>query len=135
MKSTIAILVVDDEALIRNLLEKVLTKEGYQVLLAPDGPEALEIINAQKVDIVVCDVAMPKMNGLELLKNLKRIRPEIGVVIMTGNGETNTVRDALLLGADEYITKPFESFEMKLVVERAYWRILSGTNIHPEKKE
>ncbi|HEX2896727.1 MAG TPA: response regulator [candidate division Zixibacteria bacterium] len=135
MKSTISILVVDDEAMIRNLLEKILAKEGYKILLAKDGQEALDIISTKKVDIVISDMKMPRMNGLDLLKTLKRERPEIGVVIMTGYGDTYTVKDALLLGADEYITKPFKSYEMLMIVERTYWRILAGTNITPENKE
>lgn len=135
MKSTITILVVDDEAMIRNLLEKILTKEGYKILLAKDGQEALEIINAKKVDMIVSDMKMPRMSGLDLLKSVKKDRPEIGVVIMTGYGDTYTVKDALLLGADEYITKPFKSYEMLMIVERTYWRILAGTNITPENKE
>jgi len=135
MKNTITILVVDDEAMIRNLLEKILTKEGYKILLAKDGQEALEIIGTKKIDIVISDMKMPRMNGLDLLKTLKRDRPEIGVVIMTGYGDTYTVKDALLLGADEYITKPFKSYEMLMIVERTYWRILAGTNITPENQE
>jgi len=135
VKSTITILVVDDEAMIRNLLEKILTKEGYKILLAKDGQEALEIINAKKVDMIVSDMKMPRMSGLDLLKSVKKDRPEIGVVIMTGYGDTYTVKDALLLGADEYITKPFKSYEMLMIVERTYWRILAGTNITPENKE
>ncbi|MGH8016036.1 MAG: response regulator [Candidatus Zixiibacteriota bacterium] len=135
MKNTITILVVDDEAMIRNLLENILTKEGYKILLAKDGQEALDIVTAKKVDIVISDMKMPRMNGLDLLKSLKRERPEIGVVIMTGYGDKYSVKDALLLGADEYISKPFKSYEMLLIVERTYWRILAGTNITPENKE
>lgn len=135
MKSTITILIVDDEAMIRNLLEKILAKEGYKTLLAKDGQEALDIINTQKVDVVISDMKMPRMSGLELLKTLKKERPEIGMVIMTGYGDTYTVKDALLLGADEYITKPFKSYEMLMIVERTYWRILAGTNAAPKNKE
>jgi DNA-binding NtrC family response regulator len=126
---------VDDEAMIRNLLEKILVKEGYKVLLAKDGQEGLEIVKTKKVDIVISDMKMPRMNGLDLLKTLKKERPEIGVVIMTGYGDTYTVKDALLLGADEYITKPFKSYEMLMIVERTYWRILSGSNTTSEKQE
>ncbi len=135
MKNTITILVTDDEAMIRNLLEKILAKERYNILLAKDGQEALEIISTKKVDIVVSDTKMPRMNGLDLLKTLKKDRPEIGVVIMTGYGDSYTVKDALLLGADEYITKPFKSYEMLMIVERTYWRILAGTNATPENQE
>jgi len=135
MKNTITILVVDDEAMIRNLLEKILAREGYKILMAKDGQEALDIISSKKVDIVISDMKMPRMNGLDLLKIIKKERPEIGVVIMTGYGDTYTVKDALLLGADEYITKPFKSYEMQMIVERTYWRILAGTSATPEKQE
>ena len=69
---------------------------------------------------------MPRMNGFELLKHVKQEHPQTGVIIMTAYGDTYTVKDALLLGADEYITKPFKSYEISLVVERAYWRLLSS---------
>jgi DNA-binding response OmpR family regulator len=78
---------------------------------------------------------MPHMNGFELLKVLKRDRPELGISIMTAYGDTYTVKDALLLGADEYITKPFKSYEISLVVERAYWRILSGSTGEPSQSQ
>jgi DNA-binding NtrC family response regulator len=134
MKNTITILIVDDEAMIRNLLEKILSKEGYKILMAKDGQEALDILSNSKVEIVISDMKMPRMNGLELLKHIKKDRPEIGVVIMTGYGDTYTVKDALLLGADEYITKPFKSYEMLMIVERTYWRILAGSNVETDKK-
>lgn len=134
MKNTITLLIVDDEAMIRNLLEKILSKEGYKILTAKDGLEALEVMESSKVDIVISDMKMPRMNGLELLKRIKKERPDIGVVIMTGYGDTYTVKDALLLGADEYITKPFKSYEMLMIVERTYWRILAGTNVEPNKQ-
>ncbi len=69
---------------------------------------------------------MPRMNGCELLKHVKADYSDIAIIIMTAYGDTYTVKDALLLGADEYITKPFKSYEISLVVERAYWRILSA---------
>ena len=135
MKNTIIVLVVDDEAMIRNLLEKILAKEGYNILQAQDGKMALDIVNSQKVDIVVSDMNMPGMDGLELLKYIKKNRPEIGVVMMTGEGDEYTVKDALLAGADEYIAKPFESFEIKMIVERTYWRILADTCALPKEQE
>ena len=128
MKSTVSILVVDDEEMMRTLLEKVLAREGYQIDTACDGEEALEAIKKHTYHIIISDMKMPRMNGLELLKIVKSEYPQIGVIIMTAYGDTYTVKDALLLGADEYITKPFKSHEISLIVERAYWRILSGNN-------
>ena len=126
MKNTINILVVDDELMMRNLLEKILSRDGYKVITAENGQDALEVLQKDKVDIVISDMKMPEMNGFELLKIIKNEYPEIGMIMMTAYGDTYTVKDALLLGADEYITKPFKSFEVSMIVERAYWRILSN---------
>ncbi len=128
MKNAVTILVVDDEPVMRSLLNKILTRDGYMVLVAVGGHEALDILGRQRVDIVVSDLKMPEMDGLELLRMVKEKYPQIAIIMMTAYGDTYTVKDALLLGADEYITKPFKSFEISLVVERAYWRIMAGAN-------
>jgi YesN/AraC family two-component response regulator len=78
---------------------------------------------------------MPNMGGLDLLRAIKEDHPEIGMIMMTAYGDTYTVKDALLLGADEYITKPFKSFEVSMVVERTYWRILSSSGLPSEQTE
>ncbi len=127
MKSSISVLIVDDEEMIRNLLEKILSQEGYRIRTAEDGMAALEVLKKEKIDIVISDMKMPRMNGFELLKTVKMEHPEISVVIMTAYGDMYTLKDALLLGADEYITKPYKSYEISLVVERAYWRMLSAS--------
>jgi DNA-binding NtrC family response regulator len=126
MKEEVTILVVDDEEMMRGLLSKILEKDGYSILSASSGAEALKIIDEGKVDLVITDVKMPEMNGFDLLKHIKEKTPQVGVIVMTAFGDAYTVRDALLLGADEYITKPFKSFEITMVVERAYWRIISS---------
>ncbi len=128
MKSSISILIADDELMMRNLLGKILLREGYEVHSAEDGREALEILKTRKIDIVITDMKMPHVDGFELLGIVKKEHPGIGIIIMTAYGDTYTVKDALLLGADEYVTKPFKSYEISLVVERAYWRILSANN-------
>jgi DNA-binding response OmpR family regulator len=126
MKSTVSILVVDDEEMLRNLLMKILSKEGYQVDAACDGEDAVEKLRQNTYSLLISDIKMPRLNGFELLKIAKRDYPTMGVIIMTAYGDSFTVKDALLLGADEYITKPFKSFEINLIVERAYWRQLSA---------
>lgn len=126
MKTSITVLAVDDEPMMRTLLEKILLRDGYRVRTAEDGEAALQVLETEQVAIVLSDIKMPKLNGFELLKIVKAKYPEIGVIMMTAYGDTFTVKDALLLGADEYITKPFKSFEISLVVERAYWRIMSA---------
>lgn len=126
MKNDISILVVDDEAMMRDLLEKILVREGYAVKTAGNGVEALELLQHEKFELIISDMKMPNMDGFELLKTVKQEYPNINVIIMTAYGDTYTVKDALLLGADEYITKPFKSHEISLVVERAYWRLLAA---------
>lgn len=129
MKNGISILVVDDEEMLRELLAKILVKEGYEIDTACDGENAQEKLRQKKYDLMISDIKMPRMNGFELLKIAKNEFPELGVIMMTGYGDSYTVKDALLLGADEYITKPFKSFEVTLVVERAYWRLGSGKSL------
>jgi len=126
MKEEATILVVDDEEMLRKILSKILTKEGYNVHLASTGHEALEILRREKIDLLITDVKMPEMDGFDLLKTVKIDYPQIGIIVMTAFGDAYTVRDALLLGADEYITKPFKSFEIVMVIERAAWRIQSS---------
>ncbi len=128
MDEKLTILVVDDEEILRSLLEKILRKEGYEVLLAPGGADALRILEANHVDIMVSDIKMPEMDGFELLKAIKAVKPDVGVIMMTGYADAYSVKDALLLGADDYITKPFKSFEISMVIERAYWRAVSSKN-------
>ncbi|MFH2050533.1 MAG: response regulator [bacterium] len=128
MKNNISVLIVDDEEMMRNLLEKILSREGYKIRTAEDGLAALEMQREEPFDIIISDMKMPRMNGFELLKEIKKDFPKTGTIIMTAYGDIYTVKDALLLGADEYLTKPFKSYELSMIVERAYWRILSTEN-------
>ena len=126
MEETITVLVVDDESMLRRLLEKVLKKEGYNVHLAPSAKDALEILRDNAVDIMISDIRMREMDGFALLKAVRDKYPNVGIIMMTGYADAYTVKDALLLGADDYITKPFKSAEICMIVERAYWRALSN---------
>jgi DNA-binding NtrC family response regulator len=135
MKSSVSVLIVDDEQMMRSLLEKILSREGYKIHAVEDGVAALEYIKEHHVDMIISDMKMPRMDGFELLGIVKKEHPHIGVIIMTAYGDTYTVKDALLLGADEYVTKPFKSYEISLVVERAYWRILSSSDHTTRKTE
>ena len=132
MKRNITILVVDDEPMMRTLVEKILARQGFSIHTAENGQHALEILEQVNPDIVISDVKMPKLDGFGLLKAVKEKLPNVGMIMMTAYGDTYTVKDALLLGADEYVTKPFKSHEISLVVERVYWRILSASNGEPE---
>ena len=89
------ILVVDDDASIRESFEKILKRTGYEVLTAENGEEALDIIRQQSVDLVLSDLRMPKMGGLKLLKASKTLSPEIEVILMTAFGDVDAAVEAM----------------------------------------
>ena len=127
MKEDARILVVDDEAIMRNLLLKILEQEGYQITLASCYDEAITCLRKEQFELVLADVKMPGHNGFELLQEIKQNYPLTAVIMMTGFGDAFTVKEALMNGADEYITKPFKSHEISLIIERAYWRQLASS--------
>jgi DNA-binding NtrC family response regulator len=128
MKESVKILVVDDEAIMRNLLLKILEQEGYNVTPVNSYHEAVAKLTDNRYDLVLSDVKMPETSGFELLKTIKKEWPQTAVIMMTGYGDAYTVKEALMLGADEYVTKPFKSHEISLIIERAYWRMLASKN-------
>ncbi len=124
----IRVLVVDDEDIMRNLMIKILEKAGYHVVTASGGTAAKQILSEQPIDIVLTDVKMPDMNGFDLLREIKSSYPKVAVIMMTAYADAYTIKDALIAGADEYITKPFKHYEVTVVIERAYWRTHSNRN-------
>ena len=113
------ILVVDDEESIREFLEIMLTKEGYEVLLAEDGAKAVEVLKLKSVDMVISDLQMPNMNGMELLKHVKTNYPTLVFMIITAFGTTETAVEAMKIGAYDYITKPFKIDEVRMNIANA----------------
>ena len=108
------VLVVDDDPVILKLLEVNFEMEGFRVLLAHDGVEGVAMTRSERPDIVVSDVMMPKMSGLELVEDLKS-DPEtsdIPIILLTAKAQTADVRAGTDAGADDYITKPFEPLEL-----------------------
>ncbi len=120
------IIVIDDEQIMRDLVQRILAKAGYEVETMDSGEALLERLAVGDVDIVISDVNMPGMSGFELLKQIKAQYPQVAVIMMTGYADTFTIKDALMFGADEYITKPFKHYEVTVVVERALWRLQSA---------
>jgi DNA-binding response OmpR family regulator len=111
------VLVVEDELWLRQIFEKYLTEEGYSVFTAQSGPGALAVAASTHPQFILLDILMPGMDGLATLRELRR-RGERGKVIMlTGKESTGSARQAMLLGADEYITKPFNLDLIKSVLE------------------
>jgi two-component system response regulator PilR (NtrC family) len=113
------ILVVDDERSMREILEIFLKSEGYGVSVADNGKSALEVMKNDFFDLIITDMKMPKVGGLELLRNVKEISPETIVVIITAFGTTESAVEAMKLGAYDYITKPFQMDDIRLVVKNA----------------
>ncbi|HLF51950.1 sigma-54 dependent transcriptional regulator [Flavobacterium sp.] len=102
------ILIIEDEAAIRRVLTKILSEESdtYQVEDAEDGAAGLEKIKNNDYDLVLCDIKMPKMDGVELLEAVKKIKPEIPMVMISGHGDMETAINTMRLGAFDYISKP-----------------------------
>jgi DNA-binding NtrC family response regulator len=113
------ILVVDDEEQMRDLLVKVLERKGYQVSICGNGTEALAFLEREPVDLVVTDVRMPGLSGMEALRAIKELNPEIVVIIMTAFGSIDQAVQAVKEGAYDYINKPFKIDEMLLTIEKA----------------
>ena len=114
----IHILLVDDEPLVRRSLSEFLTLEGYSVATATNGVEALQSLNGYTPDIVITDIKMPQMDGVEFLRNVKLKYPEMPVILITGYGSIGSAVDAMKEGAYDYITKPIVDNEIKIVLER-----------------
>jgi two-component system response regulator PilR (NtrC family) len=113
------VLVVDDERSMRELLSIVLRRDGYDVLIAEDGAAAVELLKRERVDILITDIRMPQMNGVDLLREAKRIAPDIVSIVMTAFASTETAVEALRLGAADYVHKsPNAASELRLRVGR-----------------
>jgi two-component system response regulator AtoC len=113
------ILVVDDEESIRYMLKMALEEAGYEVELASDGITALAKLTESVFDCVISDVRMPEMSGLELLKAIQEIRPDLTVIVMSAFGSLDTAIEAMKLGAYDYVSKPFKQDEILLTLKKA----------------
>ena len=102
------ILIIEDEEAIRRVLVKILTEENkdYQVSESEDGLAGIELIKASDFDLILCDIKMPKMDGVEVLEAVKKIKPEIPIVMISGHGDLDTAVNTMRLGAYDYISKP-----------------------------
>jgi two-component system response regulator PilR (NtrC family) len=128
MKSRI--LVVDDEESIREFLEIMLKKEGYEVTLAEDGQKAKDLLAKKTFDMIISDLQMPNVTGIELLKHVKDAYPEIVFMMITAFGTTETAVEAMKMGAYDYITKPFKIDEVRLNIHNA----LRSRNLEVENR-
>ncbi|MCO7125596.1 response regulator [Sporolactobacillus shoreicorticis] len=120
------IMVVDDQPGIRMLLQEVFKQTDYQIVTAANGEQALELLKKEDVRLVLLDMKIPKMNGLEILHKIKEIKPGIKVIIMTAYGENAMVQEALQSGAVAHFTKPFDLHELISAVEKECPKNSSG---------
>ena len=113
------VLIVDDETNIVSSLHGILEDEGYQIDTADDGVEALEHVQSDPPDLVLLDIWLPGMDGIEVLKTIKTYHPEIEVLIMSGHGTIDTAVKATKLGAFDFIEKPFSLDQLVQSVDKA----------------
>ncbi|PKM82263.1 MAG: two-component system response regulator [Firmicutes bacterium HGW-Firmicutes-14] len=114
---------------VRRLLYEAFKEEGYKVELAGSGLEALEKVKSEMPDIILMDMKMPGMNGLETLHEIKKVNDSILVVMMTAYGELEIISEAMKLGINEYITKPFDINELRSVVKKVLDKNLNRLKI------
>ncbi|MCX6558579.1 MAG: sigma-54 dependent transcriptional regulator [Candidatus Aminicenantes bacterium] len=131
LQQAIHILIVDDDRNLRKMLAFVLAKEGYQVEEAANGVDALKKLKGRNFDLVISDIRMPDLNGIELLKKIKTHDPEIPVIMITAYATTNDAIEAMKLGAEDYIMKPFSLEELKIIINKS----LHKKNIERENVE
>jgi DNA-binding NtrC family response regulator len=115
----VKILVIDDDESLRRVLEYNLAQEGYAVLSASSGEQGLELLKKEGADVVVTDVRMPGMDGLQVLEGVRKVDPNIQVVILTAFGTIEMAVEAMKAGAFHYISKPFNRDELKLTLKKA----------------
>ena len=130
------ILIVDDELNMRLVLDAMLRKEGYAVVTAADGLEALDILTGNDVAVVVTDLKMPRLDGMGLLAKVMQDYPAIPVIMITAHGTVNNAVDALKQGAFDYITKPFEQDDIKNAISKAIMtRTLRERDVLPSPQD
>jgi cyclic di-GMP phosphodiesterase len=128
------ILVVDDDERVRVAIARFLQARGFAVETVASGQQALELVSPGRFAIVICDVRMPLMSGLELLPRLLRRDPDIGVLMLSGMNDPTTAGESLALGAMEYLPKPIELEQVQMAVERALHRRSLALEQRPNRK-
>ena len=113
------VLIVDDQESIRLALSRMLSKEGYEVLLTDEGEKALDILREKKVNVMLSDLKMPKMDGMQLLKASKLIKPEVEIILITAHGTIEKAVGAMKDGAYDFITKPFKKIVIANMIKKA----------------
>ncbi len=121
--SKIRVMIVDDDYASSLLITKILEKDNYQIVSCRSGIEALELLKEQSVDLLISDLKMENMDGIELLQKARAVDPNIAVIILTGHASIQTAIDSLRLGAVDYLTKPINNEELSIRVKKALERV------------
>ena len=119
------LLVADDDPAVRQSLERALTREGYAVVLAADGQAALERLQSGGVDLILSDLKMPGLTGLELLRQAKAVAPDVDVILLTAFGTVEEAVKAMKDGATDFLTKPFRPRALSARIEATLGRLRS----------
>ena len=119
MNDSKTVLLIDDDESLRRVVEYNLREDGYRVLTAIDGTSGLQTFQEESVDLVLTDVRMPEMDGLDLLTRIKAMQPDLPVIVLTAHGTINSAVEAMKLGASDYLTKPFNRDQLKAAVRKA----------------
>jgi two-component system, OmpR family, alkaline phosphatase synthesis response regulator PhoP len=129
----VKILIVEDEQSIRNMVKAYLKPEGFQVFTASDGPSGLQAARAYQPDLIVLDIMLPEMDGIELLTQLRR-ESDVYVILLTAKTEEIDKVVGLSVGADDYVTKPFSPRELVARIKAALRRIQASGKAQPESQ-
>lgn len=119
----VSVLVAEDDKLIRTIFAEIVAGEGFDVVEADNGQQALDLVTSRKIDMIISDMRMPLMNGFDLLVAVKKTHPEIPVTVITGFNSEYLEADAMAAGADAYITKPFKVTDVAETLQKMYHKI------------
>jgi DNA-binding NtrC family response regulator len=129
------ILLVEDMEYVLESIKLLLSKEGYDVTTATNGSTAIELFKKGQYDLVIADIKMPQMDGMELLQRLKSESPDISVIMMTAFGSIKNSVEAMKMGASDYITKPISSEEIKLIIQKVFEKQDLANEVKTLRKE
>ena len=118
MQNQHSVLVVDDEEALRTVLSSELASEGYQVESASDGDEAISIVQNKQFDLILLDIKMPKVDGFEVLKFVKKSYPQMKVIMLTAFADLKNAIESKKLGAEDFISKPYDLVDLLTTIER-----------------
>ena len=128
------ILIIDDEKAIRKALSEILSAEGYKTEEAPDGEEGLKKFRSKNYDVVLCDIKMPKLDGIEFLQKAGETNPDVPVIMISGHGNIERAVDAVKQGAFDYISKPPDLNRMLITIRNAMDRSTLATETRALKR-